>query len=77
MKTEKEISPIMARLSTYMSAAAGLELPASVVKDTKHHILDTVAAMVSGAQLTPACTHFVLPGPMAGKRSQPSWPRIC
>lgn len=53
MKTEKEISPIMARLSTYMSAAAGLELPASVVKDTKHHILDTVAAMVSGAQLTP------------------------
>ncbi len=53
MKTEKEISPVMTRLSTYMSAAAGRELPASVVKETKHHILDTVAAMVSGAQLTP------------------------
>lgn len=36
-----------------MSGAAGRELPASVVKETKHHILDTVAAMVSGAQLTP------------------------
>lgn len=43
----------MARLSTYMSGAAGRDLPASVVKETKHHILDTVAAMVSGAQLTP------------------------
>jgi len=53
VKTEKEISPVMTRLSTYMSAAAGRELPASVVKETKHHILDTVAAMVSGAQLTP------------------------
>ena len=49
----EEISPIMVRLSTYMSGAAGRELPASVVKETKHHILDTVAAMVSGAQLTP------------------------
>jgi 2-methylcitrate dehydratase PrpD len=49
----EEISPIMAKLSTYMSAAAGRELPADVVRETKHHILDTVAAMVSGAQLTP------------------------
>ncbi len=48
-----EISPIMARLSTYLSAAAGRELPDSVVRETKHHILDTIAAMVSGAQLTP------------------------
>lgn len=47
------VSPIMARLSTYMSGAAGRDLPADVVRETKHHILDTVAAMVSGAQLTP------------------------
>ena len=47
------ISPIMVKLSTYMSGAAARELPANVVKETKHHILDTVAAMVSGAQLTP------------------------
>ena len=56
MRNNKEnvsIHPIMVRLSTYMSAAAGRELPASVVRETKHHILDTVAAMVSGAALTP------------------------
>src|SRR5215212_11468117 len=43
----------MATLSTYMSAAAARELPARVVMETKHHILDTVAAMVSGADLIP------------------------
>ncbi len=49
----EHIHPVMVTLSTYMSAAGGRELPASVVAETKHHILDTVAAMVSGAQLTP------------------------
>jgi 2-methylcitrate dehydratase PrpD len=49
----KEINPIMVRLSTYMSAAAGRELPANVARETKHHILDTIAAMVSGAELIP------------------------
>ncbi len=36
-----------------MSEAAGRALPAGVVKETKHHILDTIAAMVSGAELIP------------------------
>jgi 2-methylcitrate dehydratase PrpD len=53
MQKNSALHPIMVRLSTYMSAAAGRELPASVVRETKHHILDTVAAMVSGAALTP------------------------
>ena len=39
----------MAALSEYMSAAAGRALPAEVVRETKHHILDTIAAMVSAA----------------------------
>jgi 2-methylcitrate dehydratase PrpD len=50
---QEEIHPVMATLSNYMSAAAGRELPNSVVRETKHHILDTVAAMVSGADLIP------------------------
>jgi 2-methylcitrate dehydratase PrpD len=50
---EEEIHPVMSTLSNYMSAAAGRELPNSVVRETKHHILDTVAAMVSGADLIP------------------------
>ncbi|MEA3153001.1 MAG: hypothetical protein QOK44_590, partial [Betaproteobacteria bacterium] len=49
----KEMNPVMVTLSSYMSAAAGRELPDSVVKETKHHILDTIAAMVSGADLIP------------------------
>jgi 2-methylcitrate dehydratase PrpD len=47
------ISPVMAKLSTYMSAARDHELPDDVVEKAKHHILDTFAAMVSGSELTP------------------------
>jgi len=36
-----------------MSAAAGRALPAEVVEHTKHHILDTLAAMISGSELQP------------------------
>lgn len=52
-KRNMGISPVMARLSTYMSEAAGRALPAAIVRETKHHILDTIAAAVSGAELTP------------------------
>jgi 2-methylcitrate dehydratase PrpD len=47
------ISPVMAKLSAYMSAAQHHELPDEVVEKAKHHILDTFAAMVSGSELTP------------------------
>jgi 2-methylcitrate dehydratase PrpD len=43
----------MTRLSTYMADAAGRALPEEVVERTKHHLLDTIAAMISGAQLPP------------------------
>ena len=48
-----EIGSIMARLSTYMAEAAGKSLPDAVVEKTKQHILDTIGAMVSGADLPP------------------------
>ena len=41
------------RLARYMVAARDRELPAQVVQDAKHRILDTLAAMVSGAELPP------------------------
>jgi 2-methylcitrate dehydratase PrpD len=40
-------------LSTYMSEAANHALPDEVVEQTKHHILDTLAAMISGTNLLP------------------------
>ena len=46
-------SPVMTRLSTYMSAAQGRELPADVIEKTKQMVLDTFAAMVSGSGLPP------------------------
>jgi 2-methylcitrate dehydratase PrpD len=50
---EQPVSPVMARLSTYMSEARNHALPDKVVEEAKHHILDTVAAMVSGSELPP------------------------
>jgi 2-methylcitrate dehydratase PrpD len=43
----------MTRLSTYMSEARGRALPAQVIEKTKYHVLDTFAAMISGAGLPP------------------------
>jgi 2-methylcitrate dehydratase PrpD len=47
------ISQIMTTLSTYMAEAAGRKLPDAVVEKTKHLILDTLAAMISGSELPP------------------------
>ena len=47
------VSPVTGRLSTYMSEAANRDLPDEVVEKTKHHILDTLAAIISGADLPP------------------------
>jgi len=44
---------VMAKLSTYMSEAGGRALPDQVVQETKYHVLDTLAAMVSGSELPP------------------------
>ena len=43
----------MDELSRYMAAAGERPLPPEVIEHTKHHVLDTVAAMVSGTELLP------------------------
>jgi 2-methylcitrate dehydratase PrpD len=43
----------MRELSAYIAAALRRPLPPTVVEKTKHHILDTIAAMVSGSRLGP------------------------
>jgi 2-methylcitrate dehydratase PrpD len=47
------VSPVMDKLSAYMSEASGRGLPDEVVEKVKHHILDTFAAMISGSELPP------------------------
>jgi 2-methylcitrate dehydratase PrpD len=49
----EDISPVMAQLSAYMSEAHKRALPDKVMDEAKHHILDTIAAMVSGSELLP------------------------
>ena len=47
------VSPLMAKLSTFMAEAANRKLSDAVVEKSKQMILDTLAAMISGAQLPP------------------------
>lgn len=51
-RAAEALSPIMSRLSTYMGEARTCPLPDDVLEKTKEHTLDTLAAMVSGSQLT-------------------------
>src|ERR1700674_5759097 len=44
---------VITTLSTYMSEAGSRALPPEVVEKTKQHILDTIAAMISGSDLPP------------------------
>ena len=50
------ISSFTERLSTYMSEARSRALPEEVVEKTKEHVLDTLAAMISGSELPPGRT---------------------
>src|SRR6266849_6486843 len=49
----EEDNSVMGKLSAYMADARNRALPENVVRETKHHILDTFAAMVSGSDLPP------------------------
>jgi 2-methylcitrate dehydratase PrpD len=53
MATGDTIGPVMRALSAYIAEALGRELPAEVAEKGKHHLLDTLAAMVSGSRLSP------------------------
>jgi 2-methylcitrate dehydratase PrpD len=53
MKAKSDISPVMHELATYISRAGKKALPKPVAEKTKHHVLDTIAAMISGSKLLP------------------------
>ena len=48
-----EISPLMQEVAGYIAQALRKPLPAPVAEKTRHHLLDTIAAMVSGSRLPP------------------------
>src|SRR5262250_3155569 len=45
--------PEMTALSAYMSAAGTRALPPEATEHAKHHLLDTLASMISGSELVP------------------------
>lgn len=49
----QDVGSVMTALSDYMAAARARALPSDALEHTKLHVLDTVAAMVSGAELGP------------------------
>jgi 2-methylcitrate dehydratase PrpD len=49
----REISAPMRRLSAYVAEALGRPLPPAVAEKARQHILDTLAAMISGTRLKP------------------------
>ncbi|PYU66037.1 MAG: MmgE/PrpD family protein, partial [Acidobacteria bacterium] len=55
------VSPVMDKLSRYMKEACERGLPDEVVEKAKHHIVDTLAAMISGSEIRPghAAIEFV------------------
>ena len=61
------VSPVMATLSGYMAAAKDRALPPETVEKAKHHILDTIAAMVSGSDLPPGHAALKLARAQAGR----------
>ncbi len=52
-KTPAKISPLTNTLAQYIGAAPRRALPAGVTERAKHHLLDTLAAMLSGSRLLP------------------------
>jgi 2-methylcitrate dehydratase PrpD len=61
------LSAVMDKLSTYMGEASGRALPEEVLEKTKHHILDTLAAMISGSELAPGRAALQFAGSYGGK----------
>ena len=53
LNSQQSANSVMEALSTYMSEASNRPLPDEAAEKTKQHILDTLAAMISGSELHP------------------------
>ena len=59
----------MMALSAYISAAGARPLPRDVAEQAKHHLLDTLASIISGSQLPPGAAAQKYLGMYVGKGS--------
>jgi 2-methylcitrate dehydratase PrpD len=52
-RTAPQVSDVMRALAAYIARSPRRPLPREVAEKTKHHLLDTLAAMISGSRLLP------------------------
>src|SRR5260370_41194037 len=71
LRAKADVSPVMARLASYMSAAGAHALPDAVVLEAKNHILDTLAAAISGSELPPRIQALKFARTYVGERWAP------
>ncbi|HEX3483599.1 MAG TPA: MmgE/PrpD family protein, partial [Micropepsaceae bacterium] len=64
----REISAPMRRLSEYIAGALKHPLPAPIAEKARQHILDTMAAMISGTNLPPGKLAIVYAASLGGVR---------
>ena len=62
------VSPLMTELADYIAGASATPLPEGVAEKTKHHVLDTLAAMVSGSRLLPGKRAIAFARAMGGTK---------
>ena len=62
-----EISAPTRELSSYIAQAPSLVLPGAVAEKARQHILDTIAAMVSGSRLPPGRLAIAYAGGLGGR----------
>src|SRR5262249_24170274 len=51
VQSNSATSPLAQRLSEYIAGAGDRPLPGAVAEKTRHHVLDTLAAIISGSRL--------------------------
>jgi 2-methylcitrate dehydratase PrpD len=60
------VSPVMLKLSQYISEARDRPIPKEVAQRAKLHLIDTFAAMISGSRLEPGKKAIEYIGPQGG-----------
>lgn len=63
-----EVSHVTSVLSAYIAGALKNKLPGEVTEKTKHHLLDSLAAMISGSRLKPGRLAIAYARSQGGKR---------
>src|ERR1700754_2759619 len=62
-----DVSPVMQKLSRYISGAASRKVPAKVADRAKLHLVDTFSAMISGSRLLPGKKAIEYVKPLGGR----------